>query len=325
MKKLLAGITLTACAFSFSGCTKRVEDAGFRFAEYKKVLGPYWQVNDIQFADSQNGMMLVDYESVLRTSDGGNTWQSVFSDPATVTCIAYPQKDTAYVYVQPSSSADHDVFRSIDGGTTWTAVAPLADDVTVDFYNGKNGFAYAAIPPSNQERVLKTTNAGATWTTVGTQTFSALSNIQFVSATRGFVLYSDFQITTDGGLTWTPTRSVPNGWSHMSTEGVCYITYDNEIQKTTDFGATWSTCLTASASQLLSIDFYGQFVVALQDMQFVVSKDGGATWSNYLIRDLTYSYSPRLSMLRAIDGQSAMVTGRFSDYESTTVFKFTFP
>lgn len=120
-------IAIAGLAALFFSCTKRVDFVDFRFAPFQQVAGPYWRLNDIQFADNLNGVMHIDNQSLYKTTDGGLTWNLIFTTtPGSLTAFAYPQLDTVYAFTQASWTDDHDVHRSIDGGVSWSIESQVA-------------------------------------------------------------------------------------------------------------------------------------------------------------------------------------------------------
>lgn len=118
-------------------------------------LGATWQQIDISahaamafdvyFQDRNVGFIAAatdtdiakSHASILRTDDGGATWQKVYesSRPYELTWkMAFPSRDTCYVTIQsynPNKSASaRFVAKSQDGGRTWSEI-PLVDDHAV--------------------------------------------------------------------------------------------------------------------------------------------------------------------------------------------------
>jgi|GEM_PF-6448071 len=321
-------ILISLSTLVLAGCTKREDDINLHLVDYTSVTDGYWRINKVQFADALNGMMLTDYQDLQKTTDGGKTWTIVYSDPATVTTFDYPQKDTAYVFLQPSSFADQDVIRSLDGGATWTTISQLSDYVVPAFVSGKFGYAISAIPPSNIEQLVRTTNAGVTWTNFSAYNIST-QLIGYTSNLSGYIVdgSSDFRITTDGGLTWTVTYDYMYACSQMSKTGTCYITdLDDGIMKSTDYGATWTQCLPSymTKGEYSAIDFSGNLVVAVQGTNFVVSKDGGATWNNYILRDVLDFSAYQFDHVYALDDTHVLVQCRIQGNGGTSLLRLTF-
>lgn len=86
-------------------------------------LPPIWDtddlVNNFDFLDDDNGLACTYRGRILRTTDGGSTWDSIPNPAAlgNITDIAYMTADSVYAtYVYDN---DNGVLLSIDGGLSW--------------------------------------------------------------------------------------------------------------------------------------------------------------------------------------------------------------
>ena len=117
--------------------------------------------------------------------------------------------------------------------------------------------------------VMKTTDAGTTWTSSTTDASTANYSVYFLDANTGFVSGGNrtYYKTTNGGSTWTPTvvASIPDaagviraiyfadtqrGWI-LST----LASTNGRILHTTDGGATWTLDLTVATNNLIDMSF----------------------------------------------------------------------
>lgn len=149
-------------------------------------LGATWRVRDlssacgmvldVHFFDLREGLLAAASSHdvaqsralVLRTSDGGETWQEAWRGerPFELTWkLSFPERDTGFVTIQsydPDPSASRRcVGRSTDGGRSW-AELPLVDDHAVRafgvaFLDARTGWV-GAVPGG-----FRTDDGGATW------------------------------------------------------------------------------------------------------------------------------------------------------------------
>ena len=155
----------------------------------------FWDAkHGIALSDPVNGRFLI-----IRTDDGGTTWKEVPSGnippaisgeaafAASGTCITVQGRSNAWIATGGGAAR---VFRSTDGGNTWqVATTPI---------------------------------------TSGPNT-SGIFSISFKDAKNGVIVGGDYTkeseardnvaVTTDGGRTWNPIKSLPGGFR----SGVAYL------------------------------------------------------------------------------------------------------
>jgi photosystem II stability/assembly factor-like uncharacterized protein len=174
-------------------------------------------------------------DHVLRTRDGGQTWQDVTPpepipvDQLTGTAVGYfADADTAWVaYSYYSPSGVHVVWRTSDGGATWQASAPI--DISgmgdyfspsdIQFLDAQTGYMLVHLGAGMNHDyvvVMKTTDGGAGWTPL----FDPLNDAFPQSCGKTGMAFADFQ----------------TGWVTGNCNGVAPILY---FQQTTDGGKTW--------------------------------------------------------------------------------------
>lgn len=148
--------------------------------------------------------------TILRTTDGGATWQQQVSGTIDyLTAVSFTGVNTGTVV-----GANGSILRTIDGGATWISQWPArfyhfwgvcftdADTGTVVGDNNGSG------------RILRTTNGGFDWTlqySGGRQLFS----VSFVNASTGTAVGVGGTIlrTTDAGATWKATARFYALWT----------------------------------------------------------------------------------------------------------------
>jgi uncharacterized protein (TIGR03437 family) len=229
---------------------------------------------------------------ILKSTDGGNTWTLTAQPFATgygghrIASIAVSPTNGQIVLaaVAPPASGlvSVGIYRSTDGGATWRSalVGPLGYQVI--FHPTDGNIAWATLgpdpnPASNPPRtgILKSTDAGATWTPINGSGPGALpvSTAFFfrlaVAPSAPNTMYASLASSTsnpagiigmykstDGGGTWSPLAAVPN---YCTTQ----CGYDNVI----------------------AVHPTNPNAVFLGGIREYRSLDGGATW-----RDVTIGY-----------------------------------
>ena len=201
-----------------------------------------------------------------------------FSTPAVDTLVIH-QRDTTDI-----SSCGWSVSAT---GTTETLLAISAPDSNNLFATGTNGL------------VQRSTNGGATWTTLTKPTGTDLYGCFFNSPTDGWVGGGSVNVfdgsayhTTDGGVSWQstvldPAQFVRHIYFQSPTTG--YILTDQDpnsyssgkIFKTVDGGNTWTMIYSINqANYGISFTDALHGVVGGRGGTSISTTDGGVSWSN---------------------------------------------
>jgi photosystem II stability/assembly factor-like uncharacterized protein len=197
------------------------------------------RIDDVAVVESDPDIVYVATAAggVMKTTNGGTTWEPVFDNEtsSTIGAIAVAPSDPSIVWVgtgesnnRQSSSWGNGVYKSTDGGKTWTHVG-LADShhigrIVVDPTNPNVVWVAAAghlWGPNKERGVYKTTDGGKTWTNVlfinedtgvndiaidprspGTAIAAAYQRRRTVFGFNGSGPGGGLYKTTDGGVTW---------------------------------------------------------------------------------------------------------------------------
>lgn len=263
------------------------------------------QVQSIHFWDRTNGILQAG--RVYTTSDGGSHW----------TLISLPDGSRTYVFASPRKGWAIDagrVFATDDGGLTWQmrGLIPAWSGVysahglrAIDFGATGEGWVGGV---SNEPVVHSSPDGGATWTAhllpIGKLAISGGKPLLFeisVRMLRGGAVFAwvrdDFGnaqsfVSSDGGLTWKPTRLPwpdPNqALAYMSFIGLhdWWASSNGSLERTTDGGRTWKS-ITTDAPPVLDNMAFGP--IHMLDTRFgwavvengwgealVTTSDGGA-------------------------------------------------
>jgi photosystem II stability/assembly factor-like uncharacterized protein len=236
------------------------------------------RTDDIWFIDPMVGWAVNSNGHIIKTTDGGLSWQQQFQTPIVagrpiyLRCVGFTNALNGWV---GTVSAEQRLYHTADGGENWAVVENLPENAPVKicglsvvnesviYASGTND--PADIPP----RMMKTVDGGATWTAWDmSEHATILIDNYFTSPERGWVVggKADPSITNpsrddvipvvlfteDGGKTWVNrvesiSASFPLGewgWKiQFLNDQVGYISLENfnkgAILKTTDGGQTW--------------------------------------------------------------------------------------
>lgn len=278
--KPLVVLSIVIAAF-ISSCTREVVEPDIQLLRGQVTYTHPFGISYLSFCDSMNGMVHTLTGYLLKTTDGGRSWDTT-NAPAMI-------RD-GLILVSPSvvfsyNENEHSSFsRSLNAGQTWTSYAPFDDYLELSFYSPTEGVAFAR-PYGTfvQNGIMKTTDGGVTWSFQGTDT-GLKNQMVFTDALRGYGINGNDQFvrTVNGGQNWTIEQNNCRYFSRISASGTCFlITDDNIIFKSTDFGANWVSCFSDPAGNWFSqVDFNdeGLVVVAAAEGALLISRDFGATW-----------------------------------------------
>lgn len=224
----------------YSGYVLRTVNSGQNWSKISTSVTINY--NSVTVVDLNN-IFLSSQNKLVKSSDGGITWQSYTIPNSQVNKTTFVNALVGHAVCENGT-----ILKTIDGGVTWypTMTSNLTPSgyFTIYFINENLGFA-----THEHNTMLKTINGGETWTEV-TGSFESIYSFHFVNDTIGYacgelgVIYK----TVNGGSNWT---SVTNQFGvdytynfalYFTDENIGYITgHRGRILKTTNGGASWSS------------------------------------------------------------------------------------
>jgi TolB protein len=242
----------------------RSDDEGRSWRRIGAPGGFLWSVS----APSASVMFAVDsHARLFRTGDGGRSWTRV--GPARLASVDFVSRSEGWAepWMGPGRPPT-DLLHTTDGGKTWVRL-PLPTGMPVfgmDFLNGERGWVGTIYCPrvvhvspvpgkpgsgtrcgtKLQRLVLRTTDGGATWTTIRLPSSSGIGEaLQFVSSRIGFVFPYR---TTDGGVTWRAEAEHPSSGSATPGEASDRVLFEQWRNGTWDIAVADPS--TSEVSQL---------------------------------------------------------------------------
>lgn len=264
----------------------------------------YWETDEYLnascFPDAQHGFVVCSGGKIIRTQDGGHTWTPYyFQEPVNLNCVCFTSSLTGY-----SAGSYGYILKTTNGGNDWNAIHV---DSTIRlrsmvFSGTNNGFA-----TGDKGVVMKTTDGGSTWTNQYLNDSASFSSIAMFSPDTlivsgqewgfGFMYSAEVKyLSTDGGNSWTrlqlPVGSPFTRNITAQSGGTAYATGTwGFIEKTTDYGNSWSSISTwvapplAWGAGIYGIDFpTAQTGYAVIDQgeanegKILKTVDGGTNW-----------------------------------------------
>lgn len=214
-------------------------------------------------------------QTVLKTSDGGATWERM--DGFTSAPYDVYMRDTTTGFLCLGS----DIVKTTDGfETIETMLTTNVNLLAIDFPTQTTGYAVGGLG-----RIYKSMDSGTTWTLQESTTSSTLREVHFIDELTGFACGGSglFLKTIDGGVTWASqtigTEPIKDINFSDALNGVAVGSWGT-LRYTTNGGITWSTPQYTTLKHLNKITRTpNKIVVAGDDGLIITSTDNGVSWT----------------------------------------------
>ncbi|HEX2616370.1 MAG TPA: hypothetical protein VHL57_02445 [Flavobacteriales bacterium] len=272
---------------------------GHAFAQWSITSAPSGaRKDDLFFIGADTGWVACGGDgNILRTYNGGASWQMVYSGAAYLRSIEFATPQVGFC-----GTLNGGFLKTTDGGNTWHDIANLMPPpvyvcglcaATPDVIFGVGVYHGPAY-------VVRSRDGGDTWTKTDLSSLaSGLVDVYFLNADTGFIAGIALPpardgiilATTDGGDTWTERHRTGKLWDIVwklqSPDGThLYASLDaspgpTRYLRSADRGATWVT-------DTISMDYtYVQVIGFLDtlhgwmgaDGTLLETVDGGGTWN----------------------------------------------
>jgi photosystem II stability/assembly factor-like uncharacterized protein len=194
--------------------------------------------------------------TVLKTTDCGRTWGTMFIDNDTgseIIALAVDHYSTNIVYAGTSKGVVH---KSFDSGRTWSTPFSKIKGKIVKFMLDSKDSRTIYIP-TRANGIYKSVNAGEDWDNLDDylkeyKGYKSYKNLIFSPAKdNSLVLASGYGLlkTDDGGFTWDPVKLLTEPGKagintvavHPNDDKIFYYTTKNIFYKTVNSGNEWET------------------------------------------------------------------------------------
>jgi photosystem II stability/assembly factor-like uncharacterized protein len=246
--------------------------------------GTTLNLNSVFFLNDKTGWVCGDSGIVLKTSDGGMSWNS-YATSHFVNLLSIHFCDSLHGVAVGTKSS---IFATNDGGIIWSLknINPDINFNAVKFIDSAK-----ILVVGNSGKILLSTDRGNNWQTIPDPPPQNLLNISFLDMNFGFIGGDEIiKKTTDGGNSWITMGSRDDtkmvlinnmffwkiGWSWPSgiQEPRQYI------EKTTNGGISWEIQYMTIGNNLQSIQMYNLekgFVLNYFGV-VLVTTNGGTQW-----------------------------------------------
>ncbi len=230
-----------------------------------------------KFVNRDTGFIVGGYGTILKTTNGGNEWINKSVSPDNhFENLFFTDETTGYIVGWFGQ-----IWKTTNAGDDWTILPTGTTQVllSIFFTNADTGYAVGS-----GGILLKTTDTGNSWTQqiLGTNNF--FGSICFINENTGFIAGSSGLLkTTDAGDTWTAINNGSGSLSSVyfidSLIGYASGGHYSKIFKTTDGGNTWN--LQKSLNYELSEIFFTDTSTGYTSGEFgniLKTTDGGNSW-----------------------------------------------
>jgi len=269
----------------------------------------YNALNDVYFLNENIGWIAGTDGTILRTTDGGYTWEEPTSPLPVIESmysIYFINENIGY------AGGNYDLLlKTIDGGKTWSEVTfPSSGGKVYSLYFTDENSGWVLSGTSSGGKIYYTDNGGVNWSLQASETSVNLKAMNFNSPGHGICVggrKGNFAIyyTTDGS-TWTKAPNptgIPNIYSRtdlyavaMASDDVACVTgwgstfqlQPSYTMRTTDGGANWTYETQAEEERLYNSMYGMSFIDELTGIAVGGSTykggvaykttDGGLTW-----------------------------------------------
>ncbi|MBZ0202236.1 MAG: T9SS type A sorting domain-containing protein [Ignavibacteria bacterium] len=209
------------------------------------------------------------------------------------------------------------VLRTIDGGMNWVSVnaAPIPGTLNLHSIFAIDSLTALVAGSGTSSFLFRTSNGGATWQQVFTETGGFINSVQMGNTFAGFMVGDpvggrwSLWGTTDGGVTWDsssfylPQAGSETGYNNSFffdvSAGVWFGTTNTRVYKTLTL-VSWAPQTTTGQTDSYAIWFNNPLIGMTGGTGMLVTSNGGTTWQN------TLSPLPGTAVISGITGSGNM-------------------
>lgn len=236
-------------------------------------------LNSVQMVTTDIGYAVGDMGVILKTTDGGLSWDVKLSIFSKLQSVHFINSDIGFV-------AGYSIIKTIDGGNHWDTIFSPSSILfnKVSFIDANIGYAVG------DGVIIKTIDGGKTWASTSYCSNCTLYSVSVLNKDTCYVVGSDIIIkTVDGGINWIK-QSV--GISATLTS-ICFPKTDTGyiagmnglLFKTVNGGNNWIKQDSISSSSYKSIfftDVNNGVIVGDNNNIIIKTNDGGNHWTTQL-------------------------------------------
>jgi parallel beta-helix repeat protein len=296
------------------------------------ISGTSENLNSVHFANDKVGFVAGDNGVLLKTTDGGITWNDIFNiSNINFQSVFAIDADTLYI------SGNAKLYKSVDGGINWIDLNQNFDITKVYFVTPQHGYYYRKIGVLCEWsggsitwyhlELFETNDYGKTWTNTNLPNFEH-DNIQFTSDRVGYIISEQFSCcgihcspysnpigykTTNGGVSWQDLDIdywLEHDRAYFLNDTIGYFMDYHSIERTIDGTNSFQTIFSGDNNPLTNNPAHFEYVnqyegYIIRDKTIYISTSCGVNWG------IDYSGTTNLLAADFIDTTCAYVTGQY--------------
>lgn len=233
-----------------TGETLPFENENIKLEVISSTVPP--NIRDVHFFNASTGVAISYEAKIYKTIDNGVNWTVQYSNPVPdqpFSHILFTNSEVGYVVggstacggtgCIPSGGV---ILKTIDGGNNWSRVLQMSKVEFVSIASNGSGDLFA-VSNGTKGRIIKSTNAGSSWTTIDSTDFrlgkiTFNNNYGFCTGQNGKIIRS-----SDNGGTWALTATLSALYTDdiKFNKGNGYCIANNQtVYKTIDDGNNWT-------------------------------------------------------------------------------------
>ena len=294
-----------------SGAVLRTTDGGQTFSERAAVPGTHaaggaFEAADVAFSGDEVGVAASKSGAIYRTGVAADSWRQVAAAPRVPNGLHFASQAIAYAVGEGNL-----LLRSEDGGTTWTSRALSGAPSSSLTRIRCAGTETCLISTAAGDRLLRTTNGGASAAAVSPSTQKVFAAA--VAQGGRAIAVGETGVTAlsrDHGATFQPAGGqAPGAFNSVraASPSTAYASgEDGRLARTTDAGRSWSALKVPTPDRVQDVSFPTAevgFAVDSAERAFRTD-DGGASW-----RPLNTGGAGRLRAVLALDTGRVLLIG----------------
>lgn len=271
----------------------------------------------IDFYNKSHGYMVGSL--VLKFTNSGEDLEEINNQVTNNTLYSVAIQDSSVVCVVGYKG---EILRTENGGKDWSLIKSrsIREDSAMTSIKciAENEF----VASGWSGKIIKSTDAGLTWSSVNSNTNNPLNDIEFPTSEIGYAVGNSGTIlkSTDGGSSWNDiSYSSDSAFFYAAsfpTEDTGYVLDGKSVFKTVDGGNTWDPTSLSSGDIMVDISFptaLKGFAVG-DNRGILITEDGGLTWEK---ADIPYAINVFTKVI-AINIDTVYVIGQLANLYKTT-------